>query len=196
LNDGLVRGCINTNWVEPRGYHYGSIVGFKPSNAAIVEGCYYDNQMSIVGGTNNSDTIGSAEGWPTRAMLSGFLQLPFGYWEYHENLYPMVHNFYASQWALSSPVILLSAAPVYLYVSDIINYVRSPFYVSNHNWITGPYFLPAHRFQWSSDSGGSIVSIPLAPSNNATINNIGQDTLRVIHTDFPHIEKKLHITIR
>jgi hypothetical protein len=34
--------------------------------------------MSIVGGINNIDSFGSAEGRTTREMLSGSLQLSFG----------------------------------------------------------------------------------------------------------------------
>ena len=45
----------------------------------VVRYCYYDNQMSSLGGINDTDIPGEAEGKPTIDMLDTQLFLPSSY---------------------------------------------------------------------------------------------------------------------
>jgi len=66
-----LNGCINTNRIFPRSAtNYGAIVG---ENHGTIINCFYDSQMSIIGGINNLQIPGQAEGRLTNQMLGNSL---------------------------------------------------------------------------------------------------------------------------
>ena len=205
-DDVIVKGCISTNWVD-RGasLYFGSIVG---DNNGIVDSCYYDSQMSILGGINNVDVLGSAEGRSTQLMISYnlFPLLPqiHGAWEFTNNLYPRP---YSSNLILEHPVVLLSAAPIYLQNNERVNNVITNFFVANYeSWGPPPFIAQIdspYYFQWGSYDDNFVPYLhrqhsvigyinvpfpsPFPPTNTATINPTGgilqQDTL-VVRLDY------------
>jgi hypothetical protein len=62
--------CLNVNWVDKgTAYYYGSVVG--NNYQGTVDNCYYDHQMSVIGGIKGGDIGGSAEGYCTEKVIGG-----------------------------------------------------------------------------------------------------------------------------
>ena len=191
LGNAGIYGCINTNWVE-RGsaLNFGSIVGFN--NSGTLVNCYYDNQMSILGGINNNDIFGEAEGRNTIDMLGYALEteLTSGTgigiysdcgcgWYFQDNLYP------SSCGGYNHPIYLLSAAPIYLQNNERLDNVTQNFFVSNFESLVPPMFNPFQPiefpYRWGWYPGGgfipfsmmNFINVPFSAVppflNNATI---------------------------
>jgi hypothetical protein len=183
LNDGVVRNCINTNWVS-RTMYSGAIVGYNDNGT--IDSCYYDEQMCILNGIGSG--IGMTTGFPTTGMLGNSLQPLFSHnisrWEFQNNLYPRTRNIQNDH-----PIDLLSAAPIYLQNNERLDGVSTDFFVSNYGSTPPfPQSIPIYRpynYQWASFSNGSIISIPMRPLNYAIINSRGEDTLYVRLFDPP-----------
>jgi hypothetical protein len=195
LNSGIVNSCINTNWIG-RTQYSGAIAGY---NNGSIDSCYYDEQMSIVGGINYQNIPNQAEGRPTSLMIGTNLStliVSYGYgWTFEDNLYP--RPVYASS-SGNHPITLLSAAPIYLQNNERLDGVRTDFFVSNDNSLV-PFPSPISRiqypYQWGWYPNGvfspfsmmQYISIPMPPSNTATIIGRGQDSIAVRY-DHPNYE--------
>jgi len=195
----FVYDCINTNWVN-RGSasRFGSILGFN--NGAFVIDCYYDNQMSILGGIDNVDIWGEAVGLLTNDMINNLpFLLPAWAWDFQNNLYPRPTN--GSGSPNNHPIALLSAAPIYLQNNpatgrpETLNEVTQNFFVANNIWIApgvgNPYSFE-YPYQWGSfmnlPAGGWVhlpfsvngnIIVPPPPSIDANIVGSGPDSLVV-----------------
>ena len=184
---------INVNWVSKgTATYYGSIVGYHIDFPVdpVISYCYYDNQMSILGGVNGIDVVGSAEGRPTDSMIGN--NIP---WTNNNNRYPQLYPV-LSVILPQHPIVLLAIAPIYFQNNERVDNVMTNFYVSN--WLSSPptTFTPiSEQYQWSSFSGGRVISIPLTPLNNATINSNGQDTLEVKLLTDPIYKKSVPVNV-
>jgi hypothetical protein len=185
LENDSVLGCINTNWIDSGiAQHFGAIVG---TNNGGVSYCYYDNQMCIIGGVNNQDFPFEAEGSATSGMLGTSLQLllkpphinnghgygPGSNWVFTSNLYPRSSTDY------NHPIVLLSAAPIYLQNGERVNNVTSNFTVSN-GYLYPPLLNPySNPYRWGSYSGGNY-------SANSTNGYIGILQPNIANIIMPH----------
>ena len=190
LIDARLEGCISTNWIDiGTAQNYGAIVGM---NNGTLTNNYYDNQMCILGGINNQDIQGQAEGLPTTSMLGSSLQnfLPI-IWLFENNLYPRI--IYDSE----HPISLLSAAPIYLQNNPLtgdperLDNVTQSFSVSN-GYAYPPPFNPYYYPYWWGWFNPNYVPfsangfIEIQQSNNALIRiRGGWDTLSV-RLDYPN----------
>jgi len=179
---GVAVNNINTNWINGIAPNSGAIVGYNDING-MVYNCYFDEQMSVltVGiGNNPAAPSTMVEGRPTSGMIGPPATggLPFANPNTPPQLYPILDGN-----PNPHPIALLAAAPIYLQNNEKVDDVITPFYVSN--WDSILPFLPPppspipYEYQWTSLSNGTIISVPLRPLNNATINGSGQDVLEV-----------------
>lgn len=121
-----------------------------------IDRCFYDNQMSPLGGINNVDVPNSAEGRQTAAMLGNSLSLVLTgptFFVFPDSLYPIV-VFAPNGRDSLHPINFLAAAPVYLRNDERLDGVRTDFKVSN-GWMfpsvtpPPPPFNPyTFRYQW------------------------------------------------
>ena len=190
--------CLNTNWVTGTSQSSGSIAGI---NNGYVENCFYDNQMSVplAIGAGLQGTNTPQNGLVTNSMtgnnLSAYLCNGMECWHFQNNLYPRTGY---NTGPPDHPIILLSAAPIYLQDNPItgdperLDNVTAPFYVSNY--FTVPPFLPPppipFPYLWGSFSNTlpwihypnsimNFISVPPPPSNIANVFIPRQDTLSV-----------------
>ena len=87
---GAPRYCYMTNTVTGRGKYLGSIAGTVNPN---ILHCYYDKQMSPLGGENGQDAPGRSLGLETTGMLDSVLQSSLGdpaNWIFTPGLYPQL----------------------------------------------------------------------------------------------------------
>jgi hypothetical protein len=152
INNCLNNGSILLN--NSNTTNKGGIVGQRTGGS--VTGNFYDKQMCVYGGINNTDATNQAVGKFTDELIGTGIQTNLGTtnWIYTTNLYPMLYN---------DSICKVAASPVYLYhisgtVFDRHNEVSHNFMVSNAN---GVY--------WTSDNS-SIVSIT---GTSATITGVG-----------------------
>ena len=105
--------CYFSNTVITDGAHLGSITGASSGGSDQANHCYYDKQMSPVGGINGTDNSGAVEGLSTTAMLGTALQNSLGIdsnWVFTEGLYPQLKSLST----LNSPLSRVSVMPVLL----------------------------------------------------------------------------------
>ena len=189
--------CLNTNWIS-RGLssYYGSIVGYI---YGIVEGCYYDNQMCILGGIGSGGS--GATGLPTSGMLGASLGYPFNssiVWRNHSQLYPVPTM---DNRVDAHPIELLAMAPIYLRNNEKVNDIStSPFTISNGDalYLQNPSSnIYGFRFQWRSFNNFiSISTTTDAVSIVGTGGILRQDTLEVKLFSEPLYEKVIPIRVR
>ncbi len=111
MGEGSPEFCYLSNTVTSTGKHLGSITTSSPNSP---NHCYYDNQMSPIGGIDSEDSI---EGRATTAMLGTALQNKLGVdtnWTFTEGLYPRL----TSLLTLNSQLSTVSAMPVLLYAGQ------------------------------------------------------------------------------
>ena len=113
--------CYFSNTLTSEGAHVGSITGASSGGSDQANHCYYDKQMSPVGGVNGTDNPGKVEGLATTAMLGTALQNRLGVdtnWVFTEGLYPQLAIFahVETQHAASlrTPLSRVSVMPVLL----------------------------------------------------------------------------------
>jgi len=123
-----------------------------------ITNCFNDIQMCSLGGINNVDVPGSAEGKQTTAMLDSNTYLPIiapTNFVFRNLLYPIV-VFSSDPRDSLHPINFLAAAPVYLQNGERLDGVRTDFKVSN-GWMfpsvtpppPPPPFNPyTFRYQW------------------------------------------------
>ncbi|MBP5650860.1 MAG: hypothetical protein J6X01_07290, partial [Bacteroidales bacterium] len=90
MGEGAPEYCYLSNTVTSTGKYLGSITASSPNSP---NHCYYDNQMSPIGGTNGTDHTSQTEGLTTSDMLGNALQGQLGdneNWEFTEDLYPQL----------------------------------------------------------------------------------------------------------
>ena len=128
-----VQYCYNTGSVSGED-NIGSIAGM---DRGTITGCYYDRQMSPVGGINKDDTEG-AVGKPTSEMTSGaptasddvFYGWNSSSWEFTEGLYPRLTGYVNETTDYNideTDAAYVSASPVFLSETDSVAGVRSDF---------------------------------------------------------------------
>ena len=211
--------CLNTNWVEPIGTYRGAIVGRNAGGLVDINNCYYDNQMCILGGINNVDVIGSAEGRPTANMIGNSLGSPISSSSTPAQLYPLPG---ISLYANLHPIELLAMAPIYLPVDTAatgiitamnVSNVTSDFYVSNDTMLAPPLFTTLtilddpYFFQWGwhrpvFKSFSLYNYVEIVTPNVATIRSrLGWDSLAVrltssTYLNYEFFEKIVPINVR
>jgi len=192
--------CINTNWIgidhSAANSTSGSIVGVYTPYTAI-QNCYYDNQMSIIGGLSGQDRSGQAEGRSTMDMVRGSVMQLGADW-YFEPGPPVFARLYPRPLADKDHIISkLSAAPIYLKNNEKVNRVDSSFVFSNGVY-SGNYIYPYKWGSWKptpiifqEESINGHISLPLH-IDTATITWSAPDSLIVrldTNTTFPIFEK-------
>ena len=164
--------CINTNWIEPVDTAGAIVGGYRISPYNAIFSCFYDNQMSIVGGISGVDIQGRVEGLNTDEMTGRNLQLHLqGNWTFQNNLYPRTN---------SHPIGLLSAAPIYLHNSENVSDVKTaPFELScinnaNHPFLWGKYDAVTEPITDTDDLQH------IATSTNGNINVLSIDKADIV----------------
>ena len=148
---GAPQYCYVSNTVRSTGTHLGSIVG--QANDTILN-CYYDNQLSPVGGIDGSDQSGLAEGMPTSSMMGSIL---FGgdssdsIWYFQNDYYPQLKGVQSINSLLSKA----SAMRAKLYTTETYSTVSHQFTL---NYSDGG--------SWLRMGGSNCLSIGTSPSNN------------------------------
>ncbi len=129
---GAPRYCYMTNTVTGRGKYLGSIAGTE--NAYTLH-CYYDKQMSPLGGENGQDAPGRSLGLETTGMLGSALQSSLGdtaNWIFTPGLYP--------QLAISADVETQHAASLRAQLSRVS--VMPVVLGSGQNWMSAHDSIP------------------------------------------------------
>ncbi|MBO4281926.1 MAG: InlB B-repeat-containing protein [Bacteroidales bacterium] len=106
----------------------GNIVGRKYSQTPVVRSCFYDKQMTAVGGINNQDETGMAEGCLTRNMTGKSLcpALDTTHWHYAEDFYPRLHAMGGTNEAW------ISVVPIFLEAEESADSVAHDFLLGEH----------------------------------------------------------------
>ncbi|MBP5564024.1 MAG: hypothetical protein J6X51_08340, partial [Bacteroidales bacterium] len=150
----IIQNCYVSNTVRSTGTHLGSIAGSTINSQLSILNCYYDNQLSPVGGIDRSDQSGVAEGMSTSSMMGSTL---FGgdssdsIWYYQNDYYPQLRGVQSINAILSKA----SAMRAKLYTTETYSTVSHQFTV---NYSDGG--------SWQRIGGSNCVSIGTTPSND------------------------------
>jgi len=138
--NSIISYCINSGSVTGDSTYVGGIVG--ASHYTKIISCYYDKQMSTVGGMDNNDVENSAVGKLTTEMTSielktsdtgdGFTK---EHWVFTEGLYPIPKGLENSDAAI------VAATPIFLSNEENYSSVTTDFKVSTDNdvvWTAEP----------------------------------------------------------
>lgn len=156
-----IQCCYVSNTVRSSGMHVGSIVGGIINSPSSVTKCCYDKQMSLVGGIDDSDQSGVAEGVLTTTMMGtggdvNFYNTIWGEnattntWYYSSHYYPQLQDVRNIDSTLSKA----SAMRAKLDVQETYSTVSHQFTL---NYADGG--------NWQRVGGSNCVSLG-SPSNN------------------------------
>ena len=154
-----IQNCYVSNTVRSTGTHLGSIVGSLITNhQSPITNCYYDKQMSPVGGIDGSDQTGVAKGLPTDTMMGEPYMKPLlggdssdSIWYYQDDYYPQLKGVQSINAILSK----VSAMRAKLYTTETYSTVSHQFTL---NYADGG--------SWQRVGGSNCVSIGTTPSND------------------------------
>ena len=151
LNNGCI--VLNNNSVNNS---KGAIIGSKTSGNGLGSASYnyYDKQMSIYGGINNTDTYNQSTGKLTNELIGTETTFGSGLWHYNTGLYPMLYD---------DTICRVAASPAFLYNTSASTFNR-------HNAVS-------HHFTVSTTNGiswtSSNTSVVYIAGTSATIGGLG-----------------------
>ena len=196
--NGQSRYCYNSNTTRSSGgANYGSIAGAVNGSNQPLD-CYYDKQMSPMGGVKNADNSGNRViGLLTTEMLSDGMRGLLGddaVWTFTTNFYPQLTDYRGTSPSLSSVMpVILNVDPT----METAMYARSSFYMKGCD--IGEWHLQqgaaitldtASRIHQCESSVTGFGIIKLASSVGGTIYR--RDRILIgISEDAPYIIKNL-----
>lgn len=150
---------------------YGSLIGLKTQKTVRYSQCYYDKQISVQGGVNNTDD-NDALGLTTQALCNRKDMLDTSYWLIQPKLYPQLRN------GLSDIATRIAALPVFLASVDDIRNVQQPFQLEGSSFVT-----------WISNNTQSLQIL------NGTATIVATDSNIILSASYQQITyKQLYIS--
>ncbi len=188
--EAQVQYCYNTGCID----HKGNVGGVVGKSGGTVSNCFYDKQMSPVGGIDGSDTAGAAEGKRAVEMTGTNLSEALGAgsnWTFSDALYPRLSGYVDENEDYhmdETDMAIVSVTPVFLYDNSA---AIAADYETSTGIIQSFHVGIGNSVTWSSNDVDAINLI----SDAATVARKSSDTSVTLTATLGAAERMLIINV-